>query len=394
MTGLETEEDFGRWVEPRLTLLARYAARQVGPTARDRVVEDALIRAWQRRTRYDETRGSAEAWLLGLVGQECRRPRRGPGPAAVVELVDESVARPPSSDVELEQGLDDLEPREQKLVDLRYFVGLDVATVAEVMPCEPRQAATLLFRVRTTLGLRTGDDDGRTDERLSALARQWQHEQPPPPEVPLDRLDTPLPRRPRPRAVVMAAGAAVLAGAGVLALLHPFGGDDPVPRASAATPAPQPPRPKEIVPWRDLRAGNPVFAHDANGAVVTPYDQVTATGTITGTVHPGDTLVFEAVLTSPGIVSLRPCPNYTIAFGEHTLTRRLNCTRVPYYASIVSPDGQVSKFQPVLPAGIGVFFRMAVIVPEDTGRQEVTWTLDGPTRTPAFSGVVDVTAGG
>ena len=48
---------------------------------------------------------------------------------------------------------------------------------------------------------------------------------------------------------------------------------------------------------------------------MTPYDDVTATGDISGTVHPGDTLVFDAVLEAPGLVSLLPCPDYTITFG-------------------------------------------------------------------------------
>jgi hypothetical protein len=120
---------------------------------------------------------------------------------------------------------------------------------------------------------------------------------------------------------------------------------------------------------------------------------VSVTGTISGTVHPGDTLVFDAGLTSPGVLPLRPCPDYTIVFGTHTVTRRLNCGQVPYLASIVRPDGSITTFRPVLPAGTVTYFRMEVIVPDEPGSQRVIWTLDGPTSIPGFDGIVDVTAG-
>ena len=393
MTERETREDFGRWVEPHLTVLARYAARQVGSADRDAIVEESLIRAWQRRASYDGSR-SAEVWLLEIVGEVCRHPRTLRSPGAVVDLVDEAVVVRASPAVDLEQELDGLEPRQRLLVDLHYYVGLDVGTVAEVLHCEATQVATPLMEVRATLGRVTGEDDARVDQRLAALARRWQGNQPPPPPVPLDRLDTPLPRRPGPRAIVAAAAGLVLVAAGVYAVLRPSSHDDVAAPPRAAAARPQPERRREIVPWRNLAPHNPSYQHDATGAVVTPYDDVSATGDISGTLHPGDTLVFEAALTSDLIVSMHPCPDYTITFGEHTVRRRLNCQQVPYFANIAGPQDKVSAFRPVLPAGVAVFFRMAVVVPDEVGRQEVSWALDGPTQKPAFSGVVEVTDAG
>lgn len=205
----------------------------------------------------------------------------------------------------------------------------------------------------------------------------------------------------RPRWVVAAAIVAVLAGAAVV-VGHAAGGHDaaatPTPGAgtSRAPAGPSPTRqpavqrPREIVPWRDLRPGHPVFRRDGNGVLVTPYDQVSATGTITGRLHGGDTLVFDVVLESPGLVSLHPCPDYTITFGTHHVTRRLNCDQVPYFASLVRPDGHVTTFRPVLPAGTEVAFRMAVVVPEAPGTHRVLWSLDGPQGMPGFSGTVRV----
>jgi hypothetical protein len=146
-----------------------------------------------------------------------------------------------------------------------------------------------------------------------------------------------------------------------------------------------------VVPYRDLAARHPVLGRTVNGALVTPYDGLTVSGHIGGALHPGDTLVFDAVLESPGLLSLRPCPDYTIAFGALTTTRRLNCEQVPYFASLVRSTGKVSSFRPVLPAGTQVFFRMHVTVPNQPGRQLVLWTLAGTPNTPGFSGTVEVT---
>lgn len=395
MTEGEAREDFGHWVEPHLTVLARYAARQVGAAERDQVLEEALVRAWQRRERYDESRGTVEAWLLGILGEVCRRPRARRAPAPVVELVDETVTRSLDPDLDLEELLDDLDPQELLIVDLHYFVGLDIATVAEVRHCERGQVMTPLRGARATLCRLTGDDDERTDQRLRDAARRWQDEQPAAPQVPFARLDEPIRRQVPWRAVVAVAAAAVLVGGGAAAFARSQGQDDSAPRAAGATPTPQPtPDPERIVPWRDLEPGHPVFAIDQTGVTVTPYDNVSVTGTISGSFHPGDTLTFEAALTAPGIVSFHPCPDYTISFGTQTITRRLNCAQVPYFASIVRPNGQITAFRPVIPAGTVVFFRMQVTVPDEPGQQEVRWTLDGLQQTPGFSGTVDVTPPG
>jgi DNA-directed RNA polymerase specialized sigma24 family protein len=396
MTEGGTREDFGHWVAPHLTVLARYAARQVGPAERDQVLEETLVRAWQRRARYDESRGTVEAWLLGILGEVCRRPRPRGATAGVVELVDETVTRPPDPDLDLEQMLDGLDPQERLMVDLHYFVGLDVATVAEVRHCERGQVMTPLLAARATLGRLTGDDDERTDQRLRAAARRWQDEQPPAPEVPLEHLDAPLRRTLRWRPVAAAVVGVVLVGVVTVVVVRAQGSDDAAPRADANTsPTPQPVRiTGEVVPWRDLEAGHRVRGHDENGLHVTPYDDVTVTGKVAGSIRAGDTLVFYAALTAPGLVTLHPCPDYTIAFGTRTITRQLNCEQVPYFASIVRPDGDISAFRPVLPSGTAVFFRMQVTAPDELGSQEVRWTLDGPTQTPSFSATVDVTAAG
>jgi RNA polymerase sigma-70 factor (ECF subfamily) len=158
MTERGTPAEFARWVEPHLLVLARYAGRHVPSADRDDVVQEALIRAWQRWSTYDEGRGTPVAWLVGILADRCRRQRtRGPG--ALVELVEhgEPAALP---DVDLERALDRLTDRQRRAVELHYFVGLDVATVAELMGCAAGTVKATLHQARARLRDLLGDDDG------------------------------------------------------------------------------------------------------------------------------------------------------------------------------------------------------------------------------------------
>ncbi len=157
MTERGTPAEFARWVEPHLVALARYAGRRVAASDRDDVVQEALIRAWQRWSTYDERRGTPVAWLIGILADRCRRHRTR-GPDAVVELVEhqESAAMP---DIDLARALDRLTDRQRAAVDLHYFVGLDVATVAEVMGCAPGTVKATLHQARGRLRDLLGDDD-------------------------------------------------------------------------------------------------------------------------------------------------------------------------------------------------------------------------------------------
>jgi RNA polymerase sigma-70 factor (ECF subfamily) len=159
MTEGGTPADFARWVEPHLTTLARYAARRVPPSDRDDVVQDTLIRAWQRWSTYDEARGTAVAWLLGILFDRCRRHRtRSRNP--VIELVDHGVpTREPERALDLERALTSLTRRQRTAVDLYYFTGLDVVTVAEVMGCAPGTVKATLHQARARLRDLIGDDD-------------------------------------------------------------------------------------------------------------------------------------------------------------------------------------------------------------------------------------------
>ncbi|WP_151081762.1 RNA polymerase sigma factor [Nocardioides cynanchi] len=159
MTERGTPGDFARWVEPHLTVLTRYAARQVAAADRDDVVQEALIRAWQRWATYDASRGTPVAWLLGITADRCRRYRTRQPAGMVVELVDQGAAPTASHDLDLSRAVEGLSRRQRQAVDLHYFVGLDVATTAEVMGCAPGTVKATLHQARARLRELLGDDD-------------------------------------------------------------------------------------------------------------------------------------------------------------------------------------------------------------------------------------------
>ncbi|HET7387808.1 MAG TPA: RNA polymerase sigma factor [Nocardioidaceae bacterium] len=142
-------EEFAAWVEPHLPALARLAGRLVDPADRDDVVQEALLRAWQKRTTYDESRGSPRVWLLAILRDRARRHhlRTPPGPT----LAREPVIEQHPSDIDLERALAALSPRQRLAVDLYYFVDLDVATTALVMGCAPGTVKATLSQARARL---------------------------------------------------------------------------------------------------------------------------------------------------------------------------------------------------------------------------------------------------
>ena len=126
VTRRSSSDEFADWVRPHLPALHRYAARRVGAAHADDVVQEALLRAWRRRTTYDASRGDPLAWLLGIVRDRSARHLRRTRP--VLPEVEVAVPTTPA-DLDLERALAGLTRRQRDVVDLYYFVDLDVATV-------------------------------------------------------------------------------------------------------------------------------------------------------------------------------------------------------------------------------------------------------------------------
>jgi len=154
----QSADDFAAWVRSYLPVLHRYAARLVGRADADDVMQEALVRAWRRRSTYDERRGEPLPWLLAIVRDRAGRlrPRRTTDLAL---LATDAVTELAPADVDLERAVRRLPERQREAVDLYYFVDLDVAAVAAVMGCAPGTVRATLHQARAALRDLLGDSD-------------------------------------------------------------------------------------------------------------------------------------------------------------------------------------------------------------------------------------------
>jgi RNA polymerase sigma factor (sigma-70 family) len=153
--GPATAAEFADAVRPHMPAMTRLAAR-LGPTGgQDDVVQEALVRAWRHRSRFNSARGTFSAWLMSIVANEARRAAgrvRMP-----VRL--EPIARPPTSDdrLDVEQALTRLSGRQRLAVDCFYFAGLSLAETAAVMRCSEGTVKSTLSDARERLRRELGD---------------------------------------------------------------------------------------------------------------------------------------------------------------------------------------------------------------------------------------------
>jgi RNA polymerase sigma factor (sigma-70 family) len=144
-------DDFRTWVAPHLLAMGRLASRLTSTVDSDDVVQEALVRAWRKRSQYDEARGSTQAWLLAIVADRARRhrTRMRPAPTELIDLPAPVLDLDRAVDVEAAiAGL----PRRQRLaVELHYMVGLDVKECAAVMGCSDGTVKSTLSDARQRL---------------------------------------------------------------------------------------------------------------------------------------------------------------------------------------------------------------------------------------------------
>lgn len=141
---------FEDWVTPYLPRMALVAARLGSPNDRDDILQEALIRAWRHRKKFDSTKGTATGWLLTITANVARSSSGSP-------LVARLRVSPPQPVKDLDQrfDLDDaiarLPERQRLSVHLFYGVGLSVAETAQVMGCSEGTVKSTLADARANL---------------------------------------------------------------------------------------------------------------------------------------------------------------------------------------------------------------------------------------------------
>lgn len=119
----------------------------------DDVVQEALLRAWQKRATYDAERGSARTWLLALTADQARRVRRRRRSLNRAQRDDIAVlTQDRVADVDLRRAVKALPRRQREAIVLFYHVDLSVQEAAQLMGCSPGTVKSTLFDARARLG--------------------------------------------------------------------------------------------------------------------------------------------------------------------------------------------------------------------------------------------------
>lgn len=140
--------EFADLVRPHMTAMSRLAARLGPPGLRDDIVQEAMVRAWRFRAKYDSRRPLA-TWLLTIVANEARRATsRHPLP---MRIEPQRPASPSDEQIDIEIAVRKLPARQKLAVDCFYFAGLSVAQTAVVMECSEGTVKSTLADARSKL---------------------------------------------------------------------------------------------------------------------------------------------------------------------------------------------------------------------------------------------------
>ncbi len=133
-------------------------------------VQEALARAWERYRRGDDIDRLA-AWVttvsLNLARSHLRHVRVERRARSRLAVVDATGDDPGTSAVAhaVRQALAALPRRQREVTVLRYYAGLDVAGIAEVLGISDGTVKAMLFRARQALAAALADDDPAELER-------------------------------------------------------------------------------------------------------------------------------------------------------------------------------------------------------------------------------------
>ncbi len=146
-------------------LVAGLALMADSRAAAEDAVQEAVARAWERSQRGDSIE-SLPAWVtrvaVNLTHSRWRRARVEARGGA------EPPRQPADADdrMDVERALRALPRRQREATVLRYYLGMDVAEVAQTLGVAEGTAKTTLFRARQALAAALGDHDEEANDRV------------------------------------------------------------------------------------------------------------------------------------------------------------------------------------------------------------------------------------
>jgi len=150
---------FSAWLRPHWPTLAGLARRSAGSSDWEDVLQEALTAAWRKRGQFDPDRGSARNWLLAIVADQSYKSRRRLRPVPVAVPAEIAGSNPDDSEgMDLDAALGELTDRQRMAVNLRYFLAVPLADIAQVMGCSEGTAKSTLSDARRRLRQLLGED--------------------------------------------------------------------------------------------------------------------------------------------------------------------------------------------------------------------------------------------
>ncbi len=144
--------------ESRDDLFAYVAGLLRDRHAAEDVTALSFERAYRRRRRFDERKGTMRAWLFGIARNAAIDELRRRGRVAELATEPEDDSPAPEEGAEtalrraaLREALEQLTPRERELIALKFFAGLSNPEIAAVIGVSESNAGTRVHRVVTKL---------------------------------------------------------------------------------------------------------------------------------------------------------------------------------------------------------------------------------------------------
>jgi RNA polymerase sigma factor (sigma-70 family) len=155
--------EFAAWVRPHAPVMRRLATVLAPEFDADDVVQEALLRAWQKRHTYDERRGTPRGWLLAVTADRARRMRsRQRQVFQFSDLDAEQLAGSSAApaDVDLRAGVQALPRRQKEVVVLYYYADLSVDETAQILGIAVGTVKSTLADARRLLARTLGEHNG------------------------------------------------------------------------------------------------------------------------------------------------------------------------------------------------------------------------------------------